>query len=65
MNGLNRSPSASSAEPPGGLAQASHALASTAEIDGWTRAVKVGDVMEGGRSKGAKRILARSVPFLG
>ena len=41
MNGLHRSPSASSNERPGGLAQASHAAASMAAIDWTTRAVKV------------------------
>ena len=58
MNGLNRSPSASATERPAGLAQASHAVAPTAEIDGMTRAVKV-DVIGGGRSdEAARRILA-------
>src|SRR5271166_5066277 len=41
MNGLNRSPSASSIERPGGLAHASHAAASRAAIDEATRAVNV------------------------
>jgi hypothetical protein len=44
MNGLNRSPSASSYERPGGLAQASHAVASMAAMDGTTRAVKLEDM---------------------
>src|SRR4029077_11781707 len=44
MNGLNRSPSASSYERPGGLAQASHAAASRAAMDGTTRAVKGEDM---------------------
>src|ERR1700733_2156510 len=44
MNGLNRSPSASSNDRPGGLAQASHAAASMAAMDGTTRAVKVEDM---------------------
>ena len=48
MNGLNRSPSASSNERPGGLAQASQAAASIAAIDGTTRAVNVEDMGEGG-----------------
>src|ERR1700690_2881604 len=43
-NGLNRSPSASSNERPGGLAQASQDAASMAAIDGTTRAVKVEDM---------------------
>src|SRR6202453_4863851 len=43
-NGLNRSPSASSNERPGGLAQASQAAASMAAIDGTKRAVKVEDM---------------------
>src|SRR5208282_899808 len=45
MNGLNRSPPASSVERPGGLAQASHAAASRAAIDEATRAVKVVEAM--------------------
>ena len=44
MNGLNRSPSASSYERPGGLAQESHAAASTVAMDGTTRAVKLEDM---------------------
>src|ERR1700722_13574469 len=44
MNGLNRSPSASSNERPDGLAQASHAVASMLAMDGTTRAVKVEDI---------------------
>ena len=44
MNGLNRSPSASSYERPGGLAQASHAVASMVAMDGTTRAVKLEDM---------------------
>src|SRR4029077_18016566 len=44
MNGLNRSPSASSYERPGGLAQASHAAASMVAMDGTTRAVKLEDM---------------------
>src|ERR1700729_2575706 len=44
MNGLNRSPSASSNERPGGLAQASHAAASMVAMDGTTRAVKLEDM---------------------
>jgi hypothetical protein len=44
MNGLNRSPPASSIVRPGGLAQASHAAASMAAIDVTTRAVKVEDM---------------------
>src|SRR5271154_5229466 len=44
MNGLNRSPSASSNERPGGLAQASHAAASMVAMDGTTRAVKLEDI---------------------
>jgi hypothetical protein len=44
MNGLNRSPSASSNERPGGLAQASHVAASMAAMDGTTRAVKAEDM---------------------
>src|ERR1700733_4943663 len=44
MNGLNRSPSASSNERPGGLAQASHAAASMLAMDGTTRAVNVEDM---------------------
>src|SRR5579863_4449110 len=65
MNGLNRSPSASSNERPGGFAQASHAAASRAAIDEATRAVKVVEGM-GGQAVGGMiaPILARSVPFL-
>src|SRR5580704_8680402 len=44
MNGLNRSPAASSNERPGGLAQASHAAASMVAMDGTTRAVKLEDM---------------------
>ncbi len=44
MNGLNRSPSASSNERPGGLAQTSHAAASMLAMDGTTRAVKAEDM---------------------
>ena len=44
MNGLNRSPPASSYERPGGLAQASHAVASMVAMDGTTRAVKLEDM---------------------
>src|SRR5208282_3898429 len=47
MNGLNRSPPASSVERPGGLAHASHAAASRAAIDEATRAVKVVEAMAG------------------
>src|ERR1700735_530812 len=47
MNGLNRSPSASSNERPGGLAQESHAAASMPAMDGTTRAVNGEDM--GGR----------------
>src|ERR1700678_418634 len=43
-NGLNRSPSASSYERPGGLAQESHAAASMVAMDGTTRAVKLEDM---------------------
>ena len=63
MNGLNRSPSASSAERPGGLAQASHAAASTAAIDETTRAVKVVEAMEGAIGWMVACILAWCVGF--
>jgi hypothetical protein len=44
MNGLNRSPPASSYERPGGLAQASHAAAPMVAMDGTTLAVKLEDM---------------------
>src|SRR5277367_6317034 len=57
MNGLNRSPSASSNDRPGGLAQASHAAASMAAMDGTTRAVKVEDMGGQAVRSGASGIL--------
>src|ERR1700678_3013074 len=64
-NGLNRSPSASSYERPGGLAQASHSAASMVAMDGTTRAVKLEDM--GGqavRSRGIVHLSTHGAVFV-